>query len=142
AHRRHRRAGRLTLRAAAVRLGVPRHARAARPPADHRCHREVHLMPGIPASPARLPRLDHIAYGGDYSPEQWPREVWTADHAAFDVAGITTLTVGVFTWALTQPSEDEFDFSVLDDILQRAADEGRRICLGTGTGAMPPWLVR
>lgn len=91
---------------------------------------------------ARLPRMDHIAYGGDYSPEQWPRDVWTADHAAFDAAGITTLTVGVFTWSLTQPSEHEFDFSVLDDILQRAADEGRSVCLGTGTGAMPPWLVR
>lgn len=96
----------------------------------------------ITSSAAHLPRLDHIAYGGDYSPEQWPREVWDADHEAFDAAGITTLTIGVFTWALTQPGEDVFDFSVLDDILQRAADEGRRVCLGTGTGAMPPWLVR
>ena len=67
------------------------------------------------SSPARLPDLDHIAFGGDYSPEQWDREVWTADYEAFDAASITTLTVGVFTWALTQPDEDTFDFTVLDE---------------------------
>ena len=94
------------------------------------------------SSPARLPDLDHIAFGGDYSPEQWDRDVWTADYEAFDAASITTLTVGVFTWALTQPDEDTFDFTVLDEIIQRAADEGRRICLGTGTGALSPWMAR
>ena len=91
---------------------------------------------------ARLPNLDHLAYGGDYSPEQWPEEIWDRDYEAFDVARITTVTVGVFTWALTQPEEDVVDFSTLDRIIQRASDEGRSICLGTGTGALPPWLAR
>ena len=30
-----------------------------------------------------------IQYGGDYNPEQWAREVWDEDYAAFDLAGIT-----------------------------------------------------
>ncbi|MFE6735816.1 beta-galactosidase [Microbacterium sp. NPDC057650] len=89
-----------------------------------------------------LPVLDRIAFGGDYSPEQWDREVWTADYAAFDAAHITTLTVGVFSWSLTQPDEDTFDFSVLDDIIDRAAAEGRTVCLGTGTGALSPWIAK
>jgi len=25
---------------------------------------------------ARWPRLDGLAYGGDYNPDQWPEEVW------------------------------------------------------------------
>ena len=29
-----------------------------------------------------LPRTTGSAYGGDYNPEQWPREVQEADHAA------------------------------------------------------------
>lgn len=91
--------------------------------------------------PAVLPALDSIAYGGDYNPEQWPRPVWDADHAAFDAAHITTLTVGVFAWSLTQPDEDTYDLSVLQDILDRAAAEGRHVCLATGTGAVPPWLA-
>jgi len=71
---------------------------------------------------------DKIRYGGDHDPEQ-------------GAEGIDTLTAGVFVWSLTQPAEDIYDFTVLDDILGRAADDGRSVCLGTGTAALPPWLV-
>lgn len=88
-----------------------------------------------------LPRTPKIPYGGDYNPEQWPREIWDADHAAFDLARIDTLTVGVFAWSLTQPDANTYDMSVLGQILDRAHAEGRQVCLGTGTGALPPWLA-
>ncbi|GIG26724.1 beta-galactosidase [Cellulomonas denverensis] len=90
---------------------------------------------------ARLPRTGTIAFGGDYNPEQWPPEVWDADYAAFDAARITTVTLGVFLWSVSQPGPDRYDFTVLDRIVQRAEDEGRQICLATGTGALPPWLA-
>ncbi|NUT35403.1 MAG: beta-galactosidase [Hamadaea sp.] len=83
-----------------------------------------------------------IPFGGDYNPEQWPQQVWEDDHRLFGLAGIDTLTVGVFTWALTQPAPDVYDFSTLDAIVGRATAEGRRICLATGTGAHPAWLAR
>ncbi|MFF6877119.1 beta-galactosidase [Streptomyces sp. NPDC012474] len=83
-----------------------------------------------------------IRYGGDYSPEQWPQEVWDEDHRLFTRAGIDTLTVGVFTWSLTQPAPDTYDFTILDRVLDRAAAEGRRVCLATGTAALPPWLAK
>ena len=83
-----------------------------------------------------------IRYGGDYNPEQWPQEVWDEDHRLFTWAGIDTLTVGVFTWSVTQPGPDTYDFTVLDRILDRAAAERRRVCLATGTAALPPWLAR
>ncbi|MCZ2822689.1 beta-galactosidase [Modestobacter sp. VKM Ac-2977] len=88
-----------------------------------------------------LPSTARIPYGGDYNPEQWPEQLWGEDHAAFDLAGIDTLTVGVFAWALTQPDEDTYDFAVLDAVLARAQAEGRQVCLATGTGALPPWLA-
>ncbi|MEU0166048.1 beta-galactosidase [Streptomyces iakyrus] len=83
-----------------------------------------------------------IRYGGDYNPEQWPEEVWDEDHRLFTRAGIDTLTVGVFTWSLTQPGPDAYDFTVLDRILDRAEAEGRQVCLATGTAALPPWLAK
>ena len=52
------------------------------------------------------PSSSKIPYGGDYNPEQWPQEFWDADHRLFTRAGIDTLTVGVFSWSLTQPAED------------------------------------
>lgn len=82
-----------------------------------------------------------IAYGGDYNPEQWPKDVWDEDYEAFALAGIDTLTVGVFAWAHLQPAEDRYDFAVLDAIVDRATAEGKRIVLATPTGAMPPWLA-
>lgn len=88
-----------------------------------------------------LPTTARMPYGGDYNPEQWPDDVWDADHAAFGLARIDTLTVGVFAWALTQPDEDTYDLTVLERILDRAHAEGRQVCLATGTGALPPWLA-
>lgn len=89
-----------------------------------------------------VPVTSKIAYGGDYNPEQWPEPVWDEDYRLFDLAGIDTVTVGVFSWTLTQPAPDVYDFSTLDRIVARAAAEGRHICLATGTGAHPAWLAR
>ncbi|WCE00155.1 beta-galactosidase [Streptomyces sp. HUAS 31] len=88
------------------------------------------------------PRTPKIPYGGDYNPEQWPQPVQDDDHRLFTRARIDTLTVGVFSWSLTQPAPDTYDFTFLDGILDRAAAENRRVCLATGTAALPPWLAR
>jgi beta-galactosidase len=82
-----------------------------------------------------------ILFGGDYNPEQWPREVWDADLAAFELAHIDTVTLGVFDWARTQPAEDTYDFTLLDEIVQTTAGAGKKIIMATGTGALPPWLA-
>jgi len=88
------------------------------------------------------PKTPKIAYGGDYNPEQWPERVWDEDYRLFDAAGLDTVTLGVFDWALIQPAADVYDFTLMDRIVERAAAEGRSICLATGTGAHPAWLAR
>lgn len=89
-----------------------------------------------------LPLTRKVPYGGDYNPEQWPEDVWTRDYELFDVAGIDTVTLGVFAWALVQPAPDVYDFSLLDRIVEWATAQGRSICMATGTGAHPAWLAR
>ncbi|MDG4781871.1 beta-galactosidase [Micromonospora sp. WMMD961] len=89
-----------------------------------------------------LPVTAKVPFGGDYNPEQWPEDVWKQDHRLFDSARIDLVTLGVFDWALTQPAEDVYDFSLLDRVVERAAAEGRGICLATGTGAHPAWLAK
>ncbi|GAB2717690.1 beta-galactosidase [Streptomyces bullii] len=88
------------------------------------------------------PRTPKIPYGGDYNPEQWPAGTWDDDHRLFTRARVDTLTVGVFSWSLTQPAPDTYDFTVLDRVLDRAAAEHRQVCLATGTAALPPWLAK
>ncbi|HEX6686529.1 MAG TPA: beta-galactosidase [Candidatus Limnocylindrales bacterium] len=89
-----------------------------------------------------MPATSKVPFGGDYNPEQWPHEVWEQDDKLFDAARIDTVTLGVFTWALTQPAPDVYDFTVLDKVVERAASQGRNICMATGTGAHPAWLAR
>ncbi|MCA5892232.1 beta-galactosidase [Isoptericola sp. NEAU-Y5] len=90
---------------------------------------------------ALLPAGPKVRYGGDYNPEQWPREVWEADYAAFDLASIDTVTLNVFSWATLQPAEDTYDFALLDAVVERAVAGGRDVVLATSTGALPPWLA-
>ena len=50
------------------------------------------------ATRAAWPRLDGIAYGGDYNPEQWPEEVWAEDVALMREAGVNLVSLGIFSW--------------------------------------------
>jgi beta-galactosidase len=68
-----------------------------------------------------LPVIPKVAFGGDYNPEQWPEKVWDEDYRLFDAAGIDTVTLGVFGWALIQSGPDVYDFARLDRIVERAA---------------------
>jgi beta-galactosidase len=90
----------------------------------------------------RFPHTGRLPYGGDCNPEQWPDDVHDEDHRLFTPAGVDTLTVGVFSWSLTQTAENDYDFTLLDRVLDRAAAEGRQVCLATGTAALPPWLAK
>ena len=87
-------------------------------------------------------KFKQMLYGGDYNPEQWPREVWQEDMRMFDLAGINSATVNVFSWARIQPSEEVYDFSELDDIVDMLTKEGKQIVLATSTAALPAWMVK
>jgi beta-galactosidase len=83
-----------------------------------------------------------IRYGGDYNPEQWPREVWLEDIELMKSAGINLVSIGIFSWVLLEPREGEYDFSFLDDIMGLLAEAGIDVDLGTPTAAPPAWFWR
>ncbi|WP_165068991.1 beta-galactosidase [Marisediminicola senii] len=80
-------------------------------------------------------------FGGDYNPEQWPREVWADDLRLMREAGVTVVTVGVFSWARLEPREGEFDFAWLDDVLDGLHSAGIGVDLATATASPPPWMA-
>lgn len=81
-----------------------------------------------------------IAYGGDYNPEQWPREVWREDVALMREAGVNLVSVGIFSWALIETAEGVFDFSWLDEIIELLHAGGISVDLGTPTASPPAWF--
>ena len=82
-----------------------------------------------------------IWYGGDYNPEQWPREIWDDDVRLMNRAGVSLATVGVFSWARLEPRQGEYDFGWLDEVLDLLHANGVRVDLATATASPPPWLA-
>ena len=86
--------------------------------------------------------FNRFLYGGDYNPNQWPKEVWTEDMRIFQKAEINSASINIFSWAKIQPSENEYDFSELDEIVDMLSDENYDIVLGTSTASLPGWLSK
>ncbi|MBO0984174.1 beta-galactosidase [Rathayibacter sp. SD072] len=94
---------------------------------------------GRPGS-ALLGGRSEIRYGGDYNPEQWPREVWDEDIALMRSAGVNLVSIGIFSWALLEPREGEYDFSFLDELIGLLHAAGIDVDLATPTAAPPAWF--
>ncbi|MGI6155294.1 MAG: beta-galactosidase [Enterococcus lemanii] len=81
-----------------------------------------------------------MLFGGDYNPEQWPEEIWLEDMHLLKDAQINTATINVFAWALLQPDEATYDFSILDKIVEMLVKNNYAIIMGTSTAALPAWM--
>ncbi len=88
------------------------------------------------------PKLPKVFYGGDYNPDQWPRDIWDEDVRLFKLASIDIATLPVFSWAHLQPDETRYDFEWLDEILDLLAKNGVYACMATSTAAHPAWMAR
>jgi beta-galactosidase len=98
---------------------------------------------GLVEDQSRLwPAVPGIAFGADYNPEQWPPEVWAEDVALMVQAHVSMVTVGVFSWALLEPVEGEYDFGWLDRVIDLLAEHGVAVDLATATASPPPWFSR
>ena len=83
------------------------------------------------------PKFKRILYGGDYNPNQWPEEIWKEDMRNFKDARINSATINVFSWAKIQPSENEYNFSELDKVVEMLSEENYDIVFATSTAALP-----
>lgn len=85
---------------------------------------------------------DRARLRGDYNPEQWPETVWHEDVRLMREAGVTMVSVGIFSWALLETSRGTYDFAWLDRLLDLLHDNGIRVDLGTPTVVPPVWFYR
>lgn len=87
----------------------------------------------------------HILHGGDYNPEQWLKwkdAVWKEDMRLAKLAGLNSLTVGIFSWSTLEPEEGVYNFAWLDEIMDMFAENGFTAILATPSGAKPAWLSK
>ncbi|MCL2665038.1 MAG: beta-galactosidase, partial [Defluviitaleaceae bacterium] len=83
-----------------------------------------------------------VLYGGDYNPNQWPEDIWAEDMRLFKLAHINSASINIFSWPKLQPSENEYDFDELDQIIEMLEKENFDIVLATATAAMPAWMFK
>ncbi len=88
----------------------------------------------------RWPDVPGVLFGADYNPEQWPEDVWADDVARMREAGVNLVSLGIFSWALLEPSPGTFDFGWLDRAIDLLHDGGIAVDLATATASPPPWF--
>ena len=88
-------------------------------------------------------KFPHFVHGADYNPDQWlyDKSVWDEDMHLMKLANCNEMTVGMFSWAKLEPEEGKFDFSFLDEIIEKIHKNGGKVILGTPSGARPRWMV-
>ena len=88
-------------------------------------------------------KFPHLIHGADYNPEQWRnvKGVWDEDMRLMKLANCNEMTVGIFSWAKLEPKEGEYDFSFLDEIIEKIKKNGGKVVLATPSGARPHWLA-
>lgn len=94
--------------------------------------------------PSIMKGMPVLLHGGDYNPEQWIREkdmIWPIDMKMGVKAGINTLSVGIFSWAMLEPREGEYHFEWLDEVMDMLAANGMKAVLATPSGARPAWMA-
>ncbi len=89
------------------------------------------------------PTYPHFLHGADYNPEQWlhDKSIWDEDMRLLQLANCNELSVGIFSWSTLEPQEGQYDFSFLDETIERIGKAGGKVILATPSGARPRWLA-
>ncbi len=78
--------------------------------------------------------------GADYYPEHWDRERWETDLRMMHECGIRVVRIGEFDWSLYEPSEGDYRFEWMDEILDFMAAHDMKVVLGTPSATPPKWM--
>ncbi|UOQ89985.1 beta-galactosidase [Agromyces endophyticus] len=90
----------------------------------------------------RAIRLDALAYGGDYNPDQWSEEVWHQDIRLMREAGVNIVSLPVFSWPQLETAPGVYEWDWLDRIIDLLWAGGIAVDLATATATPPSWLIR
>ena len=84
----------------------------------------------------------HFFYGADYNPDQWQNspDIFERDIELMKEAGVTSASVGIFSWTSLEPEEGVYQFEWLDCVMDRFAEEGMFVFLATPSASKPIWI--
>ncbi len=81
-------------------------------------------------------------YGADYYPEHWSKDKWKEHVDYIRQYGIEWVRIGEFDWALVEPEDGIFDFTLLDEAVEFLKSNGIKVIMGTPSATPPAWLIK
>jgi len=116
------------------------------PPALARLHIMIVVAIALSQSGGALAQTNNryqtFRFGVCYYPEQWPESYWEDDARRMQECGVNTVRMGEFGWALMEPREGHYDFSLFDRAIATMGRHGIKTIFGTPTAAPPKWLTQ
>ncbi|WBM69648.1 beta-galactosidase [Buttiauxella sp. WJP83] len=88
-----------------------------------------------------FPKLNFL-HGADYNPDQWLNQpdILEKDIAMMKETKCNVMSVGIFSWSKLEPEEGNYQFTWLDNILDKLYANGISVFLATPSGARPAWV--
>jgi beta-galactosidase len=101
----------------------------------------IACLPSAGALAQTNSRYESFRFGVCYYPEQWPESYWEDDARRMQECGVNTVRMGEFGWAIMEPREGHYDFSLFDRAIETLGRHGIKTIFGTPTAAPPKWLT-
>jgi beta-galactosidase len=99
-----------------------------------------------PYNPIQFPGFPNpntpLIYGGDYNPDQWPKDIWLEDAKLMREVGVNLVSLAIFSWAKLEPRPGDYNFGWLDEVINLLHQHGVFVNLATATASPPAWLSR
>ncbi|SAM83076.1 related to beta-galactosidase [Ustilago bromivora] len=102
--------------------------------------KEHPFSPSPKPDSSRWPQGLHFAV--DYYPSQWPEFLWEDDAAKMANATLSYARISEFDWAILEPTDGNYDWSLLDRSIEALHSQGVKVILGTPTATPPIWAVK
>jgi hypothetical protein len=79
------------------------------------------------------PKFPNFLHGGDYNPDQWldRPDILDRDVEMMKKAHVNTVSVGIFSWARLEVEDGVYDFTWLDEVIDRLWKGGIHVILAT-----------
>lgn len=82
-----------------------------------------------------------MLYGVSYYPEQKTRKDLEHDLELLKASGINTVRMGEFAWCRFEPTEGEYHFEWLDQVVEVLGRAGIKTVICTPTACPPAWMI-
>lgn len=81
-----------------------------------------------------------LYFGAAYYPESWDLETLDEDIALMKEANVNVVRIAEFAWSEMEPSEGNFQFEWLHEVIEKLHANGIDVVLGTPTATPPAWM--